>query len=1228
MRASTASRPRRHGCLVACAIAVLLVPCAVAQPAATLALQLNDPNDVCLSVGDTLTIDVVMTATSNIVSGSFNLTYDSTVLGLPSSDPNLVLTAVPASVWDTALIGTAGTGLLTNYGVVDLAAPVTGATSGVMAQLHFIVLAEKCSTAGLVGWQTTPAPQLLDTGSNVYQPGDPNYPLTVTALPAVEVDDTAPTITLTPPSSPVPAATGVCNASVSWSGSATDNCTTPPTLYYEIDLNNADPNTFTADVTQATTTYVFPVGTHLVRAVAVDACGNVATQLFTVVVVDLQVPLISPIPPPATGFVKPGDPNCHGPVTWTTPLVVDNCAVAPPAACPAHQVYYNFDYGNNGSVDATNKCPNNSPTVGKTTYDFPPGTHKVITVAKDTSGNTSTYSFLVTVVDNIPPAILTCPGNITVPNDPNVCGAIVNYAIPTFFDECGVVVTLIAGLPPGPFPVGLTTVTWVGTDPSGNATLCTFTVTVNDTQPPTITCPGNITVALDPNVCTKVVTWPAPTVTDNCPGATGSCSPASGSSFGVGTTLVTCTATDASGNTASCTFTVTVTDSQPPVITGCPANITQGNDPNLCSAVVTWTPPTATDNCTVTLTSTHNPGDTFPVGTATVTYTATDGYNTTTCSFTVTVNDTQAPVITGCPGNQTYNTDTDPNYPCQAYVQWPIPAASDNCGVTSFFGNYANGAWYGPGVYNVSIQAQDAAGNLSTPCTFTVTVQDTTNPQIQGCPPPEADPNGVIHVEACGSTAVTWTAPTASDACGVTLTATNNPGDLFSVGQTTVTYTATDTYGNTATCSFIVDVGDTTPPTITYCPPAPPTAYSCNNFNMNWDDAQATDTCGMVNDPNYADPNIYPLGSDTNYNNKGIRYAYDKDNDGPPYVYFKTSNRSVPPGTHRIYVEAKDIYGNVSDPNACTFLITVDNDMDVTVDLQIEGLAGTVTRCTTFELGQTDPNYPLVFYTFNADVTYTIGAATVQLRTLDPNLPCNEHWSCLSVEDAAHSLRSTVPVVPVGDPNATGMFYADLQGNASDWLQQGDLLNDGIINAIDAGLLVLRLGQTPGVNTPCPLVAGVYHADFDGDGAVGLTDFGVYSPQSLGGNYGLAGDAACDPNNPLIRTFVDEFTYADLIAQGVAEVILVDVNRDGYVNHADIVAIAGGTPAWVRGDVNHDRRVDFKDIDALTVALHGEEAYYKAYPDGFWYTADANADGQINFKDIDAFVGLLGQTQR
>jgi hypothetical protein len=174
-----------------------------------------------------------------------------------------------------------------------------------------------------------------------------------------------------------------------------------------------------------------------------------------------------------------------------------------------------------------------------------------------------------------------------------------------------------------------------------------------DIAPPTLTgCPSNISIGTDPNVCTAVVSWIPPTVSDNCTGATLTSTHNPGDTFPKGTTTVTYTGTDTCGNTATCSFTVTVTDDENPVIAGCPSNITTGTQAPLCSAVVSWTAPTATDNCPgVVLTSTHNPGATFPKGITTVTYTATDAAGLTAlCSFTVTVNDDDAPVVT-CPAN-------------------------------------------------------------------------------------------------------------------------------------------------------------------------------------------------------------------------------------------------------------------------------------------------------------------------------------------------------------------------------------------------------------------------------------------------------------------------------------------------------------------------------------------------------------------------------------------------
>ncbi len=152
---------------------------------------------------------------------------------------------------------------------------------------------------------------------------------------------------------------------------------------------------------------------------------------------------------------------------------------------------------------------------------------------------------------------LTCPLPVTVSNDLNQCGAVVNYPAPTTTGTCGTVTCSPAS--GSFFPVGTTTVTCTAT---AGAT-CSFTVTVQDTQPPVITCPLNVTAVTAltcPATTSAVVNFPPPTASDNCPGVTLQCVPPSGSVFPVGTTTVTCTATDASGNTATCSFTVTVFD--------------------------------------------------------------------------------------------------------------------------------------------------------------------------------------------------------------------------------------------------------------------------------------------------------------------------------------------------------------------------------------------------------------------------------------------------------------------------------------------------------------------------------------------------------------------------------------------------------------------------------------------------------------------------------------------
>lgn len=164
------------------------------------------------------------------------------------------------------------------------------------------------------------------------------------------------------------------------------------------------------------------------------------------------------------------------------------------------------------------------------------------------------------------PPTVECPvGTITTNTDPGVCNAVVNYTVNTIDAETvtysfsGVTTGAGAGTGSGStFNKGTTNVTVTVTNPCGTA-FCQFNIEVEDHENPTITCPANQTVS-PTSPAGAPVTYTPPVGTDNCPGATTArtAGPQSGSTFPIGTTTVTYTVTDASGNTASCSFTVTV----------------------------------------------------------------------------------------------------------------------------------------------------------------------------------------------------------------------------------------------------------------------------------------------------------------------------------------------------------------------------------------------------------------------------------------------------------------------------------------------------------------------------------------------------------------------------------------------------------------------------------------------------------------------------------------------
>jgi gliding motility-associated-like protein len=449
-----------------------------------------------------------------------------------------------------------------------------------------------------------------------------------------------------------------------------------------------------------------------------------------------------------------------------------------------------------------------------------------------------------------------------------------------------------------------------------------------------------VTTSITVNANTGLCTYTQPTnawnasAIDNCSTVTlsyslsgvttGTGSSLAGQTFNLGETTVTWTATDGSGNTDQCTFTVNVIDNQLPSITSCGAVGDQlvNADASQCNYTQTGTgwDATASDNCSVaslvytltgatTGTGTSLQNVDFNLGITTVTWTATDGSgNVRTCDFDVTVRDNQFPAITTCgAGNQTVSADNGVCTFSQTSDAWDA-IATDNCtvstltytltGATTGTGTTLDGVTFGLGATTVLWTATDNSGNVTT-CTYTISVIDDQDPGIANCP---SDITVGVDAGNCGAI-VNWTIPTITDNCGFTMTASHDPGDFFNVGTTTVTYTATDGSGNVSVCSFDVTVDDDELPSI-----------SCSSNIAS------------------CDPLITYPGPVTN-DNCGVQSITQTA--GLP------SGSNFPVGTTTNVFQVTDIHGNTS---SCSFTVTIHplpvattTDVDVTCNGNADG---------------------------------------------------------------------------------------------------------------------------------------------------------------------------------------------------------------------------------------------------------------------------------------------------
>lgn len=259
-------------------------------------------------------------------------------------------------------------------------------------------------------------------------------------------------------------------------------------------------------------------------------------------------------------------------LTFTTINYPTSCSACPTCTVTAPANLTVSNDPNLCSAVVNYAAPNTAGTCGLVTCTpasgstFPKGV-TTVTCTSATGGGFATFT--VTVNDTQLPAI-TPPANITANVAAGTCAATVTYAAPVVADNCPGVGTPVCTPASGSsFPKGVTTVNCTVTDAVGNTNAASFTVTVIDNIPPTLTQPANIFVGTAGT--TAVVTYTNPTPADNCPFTAGNgvvtCTPASNSAFPVGVTTVNCFVTDAAGLSATTSFTVTVNKINPGSLT-------------------------------------------------------------------------------------------------------------------------------------------------------------------------------------------------------------------------------------------------------------------------------------------------------------------------------------------------------------------------------------------------------------------------------------------------------------------------------------------------------------------------------------------------------------------------------------------------------------------------------------------------------------------------------------
>jgi len=538
----------------------------------------------------------------------------------------------------------------------------------------------------------------------------------------------------------------------------------------------------------------------------------------------------------------------------------------------------------NGSADNCAVASTSIDVTDFTCSDVGPNT--VTLTVTDVNGNSSTCTTVVTVEDNVAPTAV-CQ-NITVFLDAtgnvSIAAADVDGGSA---DACGIATTSIDITDFTCADLGPNNVTLTVTDVNGNTSTCIAVVTVEDDIPPTIACPADITVNNDAGMCGAIVNFPVATGFDNCSvtvSQTGGL--ASGSAFPVGVSTVEFTATDGSGNTEVCSFTITVVDNEAPTMV-CQNITIQLDEFGNASIIAADVDGGSIDNCGIaSLSVSPSTFDCSDVGDNSVVLTVTDIHgNSNTCTAIVTVEDVTPPVAV-C---QNITVELDPVTGTITITGADLDGGStDACGIDTYTLDIDTFDCSNVGENTVVLTVTDVNGNIST-CTAIVTVEDNTNPEL-------VCQDFTLELGADGTATLDPNDVIASntDNCGIgTIAVDITEFSCADIGAPiTVQVFASDVNGNLSTCTAVVTVVDLLAPEIT-CPANQTVDPGAGNLFYILPDYFATGEATAID--NCTDP-VTILSQDP------------------------VAGTPLSDGVYTITLTAEDEYGNIS---TCTFELTV-----------------------------------------------------------------------------------------------------------------------------------------------------------------------------------------------------------------------------------------------------------------------------------------------------------------